>query len=667
MKKKSILGILTATAAFSMLTAVGCSHEQPKESSETKDKSSWVVSSPDESLKAKIGFEETGALYYTVSKGDLTVVDRSTLGFSIAEDDLNMISYETESSRTILNTYQNITGKHSEVKNYCNETVITFKAWDFYFDVTMRVYDDGYAFRYGIRGVAGGEGNITVLEEKTQFAIPEKSSTWIQAYISNKPQAGEFFSYEEAYNYRSSSNLSNIDVSMPFLYRVGKSDVYSLVTESQLIGSGFYGSFLREAEENEGKGILQTEHSPARKADPDNVIGYPFESPWRVGITGSLKTVNESELVEKVYDDAEYWKPDNYDSLSAEEQEIYNYDWVDASPSSWNWLLGGHNAASYDYNSQRKYIELSQKMGWGYVLLDAAWEYNHTAAEITSLVDYAHERNVKVLVWCNSLPDFANGKKEALTVKLDLWKRYGVDGIKIDFFDGQSATGQTHQGEDIETIKWYETIYQETAKRKMVVNCHGANKPTGERRIYPNVINREAIRGNEFTNIDSTITVNQMFIRGVIGPSDFTPVVNPLSKGTTMAHQLALAVLYESGSPTMADKMSTYLNNAELSDLFKSIPALRDDTLFLCGELDEYYCAAVKSGEDWFIAGICSVAETGISLDLSFLKDYYKGYLYEDDGNGGIKKTVSDVDSETKQNITMKPNGGFVYHLVKKG
>ena len=431
MKKKTILGILAATAAIGMLTAAGCAEEQREESTGTKDKLSWVVSSPDESLKAKIGLEETGMLYYTVSKGDLTVVERSTLGFSIAEDDLNMISYETESSRTILNTYQNITGKHSEVENYCNETVITFKAWDFYFDVTMRVYDDGYAFRYGIRGVDGGEGNITVLEEKTQFAIPEKSATWIQAYVSNKPQAGEFFSYEEMYNYRSSSNLSNIYVSMPFLYRVGKSDVYSLVTESQLIGSGFYGSFLRESEENAGKGILQTVHSPARKADPDNVIGYPFESPWRVGITGSLKTVNESELVEKVYDDAEYWKPDDYDDLSEEEKKIYNYEWVDASAASWNWLLGGHNAASHDYASQREYINLSQKMGWGYVLLDAAWESGHSAAEITELVKYAHERNVKVLVWCNALSDFGNGKKELLTIKLDLWKRYGIDGIKI--------------------------------------------------------------------------------------------------------------------------------------------------------------------------------------------------------------------------------------------
>ena len=57
------------------------------------------------------------------------------------------------------------------------------------------------------------------------------------------------------------------------------------------------------------------------------------------------------------------------------------------------------------------------------------------------------------------------------------------------------------QMEDKQTIQQYDDFYKIAAKHHMVVNCHGCNKPTGERRKYPNVINREAIRGNEMHNV----------------------------------------------------------------------------------------------------------------------------------------------------------------------
>ena len=633
------------------------------------DRQSWTVGSPDGSITTEVGIDGDGELYYTVEKDGVSVVDRSALGFTIEEDDFRLFTVESAEVSRITGSYDNISGKSSHVEYDCNELVLTLEAWDFYLDVYMRAYDDGYAFRYGIRAIDGGEGTITVVGENTEFAIPFGSTMWAQDYASTRPANGEFFSYERPFTRRQSTNNVGVTISMPVLYKLGGEDIYSLVTESGLIGSGFYGSFLKEAEGDEGTGIFGLIHSPAGIAYPDNVISYPFQSPWRVGITGSLKTVAESELVEKVYDDAEYWKPGDYDSLSEEEKETYNYDWVEPGVASWSWLIYtngyGDKRPQSDYNLHREYVDLAADMGWSYAILDGGWNTNLDVDNFMEFVEYAHGKGVKIIVWCDALRDFGNGNYDALCAKLDTWASYGVDGIKIDFFDGLDATNPAHKGEDIETIEWYETVYQETAKRRMVVNTHGCNKPTGERRIYPNVINHEAVRGNENVSVGSSSTINDLFIRAVVGPTDFTPVVTPLSSSITMGQQMALAVLFESGIPAMADYSNIYYQ-PNIRSFYSSLPSVRDETVFLCGEPDGYYCAAVRAGETWFVGGANSIVESTVSVDFSFLGEgSYEVEFFNDDGNGGVTRRRMTVNADTVQTVTMIANGGFAM-LVKK-
>ena len=668
MKKIKITAALLLSACFA-LGAAGCDGRNGNAASE--DRQTWTVASPDGSIQTEVGIDGNGELYYTVEKDGLTVLDRSSLGFTIEEDDFNLFTVKSAKISRVTGSYKNITGKHSEVAYDCNELALTLEAWDFYLDVYVRSYDDGYAFRYGIRAIDGGEGTVTVVSEDTEFAVPQGSAMWVQEYSSIIPSKGEFFSYESNFTRRQSTNNVGVTISMPVLYKLSGEDVYSLVTESDLIGSGFYGSYLKESDENSGTGIFQTVHSPAGVAYPDNVISYPFESPWRVGIAGSLDTIAESELVEKVYDDAEYWKPDDYDSLSEEEKAIYDYDWVEPGVVAWNWLIYtngyGEKKPQNDFNLQREYVDLAAEMGWEYTILDGGWNSGLNVDNFIDFVDYAHGKGVKVIVWCNALTDFGNGNADVLRTKLDIWKSYGVDGIKIDFFDGQNAINPTHQGEDIETIKWYETIYQETAKRQMVVNVHGSNKPTGERRIYPNVINREAVRGNENVSVGSTSTINSLFIRAAVGPTDFTPVVTPLSSGITMGQQMALAVLFESGMPSMADYSNTYLNNPRIIDFYKAIPSARDETLYLDGELDGYYCAAVRAGDDWFVAGANSIVENTVTVDFSFLGEgTFEVELFNDDGNGSVTRRKFEVTADNSETVTMIANGGFAMRIQKK-
>lgn len=647
-----------------LLTACG-----EKAEPNLSDRGNWTVTSPDGSIQSEIKMDAAGNLSYMVKKDDLTVVEQSALGFTIEEDDFRLLSIEKVTTHRVHGDYENISGKHESVTYDCNETMISFRGWDFYLDLTMRAYDDGYAFKYGIRAVDGSEGTMTVVSENTEFALPANTTVWAMPFSGISTGYGDnFFAYEGVYQYTRCDLLAGKYISMPMLYKIKGSDVYSLVTESGLIGSGYYGSYLKEAEENKGTGVLQTVPTPAGFMIDDNQIKYPFTSPWRMGITGNLATVVESELVEKVYDDVEYWRPDDYDTLSAEEQEIYDYDWVQPGVAAWDWLI--NTSSQQDYDMHTRYVELAAEMGWKYVIVDGGWDSGLDVDKFIKFVKDANAKGVKILVWCNSFPSFGFGRKEILEQKLDQWKSWGISGIKIDFFDGQNSENPKFYGEDTGTIAWYETIYQECAKRKMVVNCHGSNKPTGERRRYPNVINREAVLGNENDTVSASQVVNQLFTRAVVGPTDFTPVVNPLKTSMTMAANMAIAVLYESGAPSMADLEATY-RQVQISEFYKSIPARHDDTKFLCGELDGYYVGAVRSDENWFVGGVNAMIETSVTVDFSFLDPTktYEAEIFINDATSNKKviRRVVEITSQSKEMMKMVENGGFAIRLVPKG
>ena len=663
--KKLLKIIVSSILALCLCMPLFACSDGSKNASYVAEKD-FTLSSPDGSLVTKAGVDAFGQVTYSVEKNGVEIVGKSSLGFDIEEDDFGIMSFVGEKTRRVDGAYEPKTGKNSRVEYDCNELVLSLKGYKFGMDITLRNYDDGYAFRYGIYALDGSNGVMTVLSENSEFALPD-SQTWAMTYMSSTTDMNTF-SYEESYIRRSSTGFGEAEISMPFMYKLRSNDIYSIITESELIGSGYYGSFLQEQQSNRGTGVLQTVHTPACN-DPirDNKIEYPFKSPWRVGIAGDLKTVQESELVEKLYDDADYWKPDDYDELSDEEKKIYDYDWVDPDVAAWSWLSYNGTTEQYDYDLHYRYVDLAAEMGWTYYLIDAEWDFYFDEAKWFELVEYAHDRNVKIMVWMHIFLDSGNGNEDTIAERFAEWRRLGIEGLKIDFFDGQGAEYPDNYGEDVETVKLYETVYREAAKNKFLINCHGSNKPTGERRIYPHVINREAVRGNEFKDVDSTVTVNELFVRNVVGPTDFTPVVTPLSSGLTMGHQIALAVLFESGTPSMADKVDIYRDET-LSDLFKSVPAARDETVFLCGKPDEYYVAAVRVGDDWFVGGVCSLSEQTVEIDFSFLGDgNYTGVLYEDDIETDLIKTSSDtITKSSKKSVSMTFDGGFVYRLIKQ-
>ena len=143
-------------------------------------------------------------------------------------------------------------------------------------------------------------------------------------------------------------------------------------------------------------------------------------------------------------------------------------------------------------------------------------------------------------------------------------------------------------------------IYRDCAQNRLLVNVHGANKPTGEIRTYPNLLTREAIRGEEFGDNRYDQLTLAPIIRGAIGPSDYTPRITPTGN-ITYAHQLAIPVLFESGLPCMAGSVNQYKTLTGASFL-KNLPAAWDETVGLDTVPGKYITIARRSKDKWYLA-----------------------------------------------------------------
>lgn len=595
----------------------------------------WNLTSNDGKLAVNVYFYKQ-SMVYDVSYGGKEVVKKSSLGLKTENVDFtNGLTYINEKKTSDVEiSYTTITGKKAEVSTVYNELVVSLEKDYYNLDVIVRAYNDGFAFRYNLDcDYADSE---LINEEVSEFSLPVGS----QVTFQQADEWRDYFSYEEDYTTMlnsEKSGLQGVEAAMPVLYKT-PDNVWALLTESDIYGHDYIGSFLAAGKKD---GVLKT--IPSYGAEETVKVSLPFESPWRLGVVGGLDTVVESTLVEDVYDEVEYWKPDNYDELSEEEKEIYNYDWVTPGAAAWDWLMNQNTQS--DYTMHLEYLDFALENELKWIILDGGWNPGNPESIklYKHLVQTAHDNGIKVMVWGWAHNDC---NENTIVQKLDRWQELGIDGLKIDYFDGQSQD-TTDRVESQNTLKLTERLYQECAKRKMVLNCHGCNKPTGERRIYPHVFNREAIHGNEnLKNFSIYNMVNFPFIRGAIGPSDYTPTLVPTnSEQATIGSQMAMHILLETGSISLGDYLPVY-NDSIAKDFIVGLPDRFDDVKFLDGNVNDF-CTLMRKGisrgkvnkgtsdvEAYYVAGITLNART-FTVDLSFLEEgkQYVAEIYYDKVN----------------------------------
>jgi alpha-glucosidase len=299
----------------------------------------------------------------------------------------------------------------------------------------------------------------------------------------------------------------------------------------------------------------------------------------------------------------------------------------------------------------KRFIDFAAESGFPYFLIDAGWAYGSTPCcnadpktditrpepniDMPELVRYANKRHVGLLLWVH-WQHLAPRMDEVL----DTYARWGIKGIKVDFMNR----------DDQQVVDFYQRVAAATAKRRLLLDLHGAYVPAGLQRTYPSFITQEGVLGAEWNKMDRRVTPqhNLMlpYTRMLAGPMDYTPggfhnatpdtfsvrEVLPLTQNTR-GQELAKYVVYESPLQMVSDDPDAY-RDAPGFDFIKRVPTAWDETRFLSGEPGRDIVLARRQGRTWYVGAMTAdEAKDGGSqrVSLRFLPaGRYRATLWED-------------------------------------
>jgi hypothetical protein len=585
----------------------------------------WNLSSPNGALNVAV-FQSAPTpdaptqLFYQIQLRGVTVINPSPLGaqlFGDTNDFVGNLALRDVRDVVIDETYRMPSGKRAIHRNYANEKTLTFaNSAGQMVDIIFRAYDDGIAYRYHFHGA----GLRDLMDETTGFSVPPGATAWMQLYM---PFYENFYTRGVV-----GRDFTSGHYAFPALYTT--QGAWVMLTEAAVNGN--YAA-SRLVASGTADGVFRLGH-------PDMMLSatLPWVTPWRVAIIGQrLSDVVESVLVDNLNPPA----------------ESADTSWIRPGRVAWSWWSDSDSPRSLP--KQRSFVDLAQAMGWEYMLVDEGWD----SRWIPDLVTYANPRGVGVLLWARWTDLDTPDERAAL---LPLWKSWGIKGIKVDFMNSDSQT----------VMAFYDDISRATFEQRLMINFHGATIPRGQRRQWPHIMTYEAVRGAEYYKFRSLAdpttehTTTLPFTRNVVGPMDYTPVTfSARERITTAAHELALAVVFESGLQHFADAPRFYTSSVGRPFL-SAVPARWDETRLLDGYPGEFAVVARRHGDVWYIGAINAGAARNVSLSLAFLdQNRYAAYTYRDGANANeIIAQQGMIDPREPLMLNLPPNGGFAACLV---
>jgi alpha-glucosidase len=392
--------------------------------------------------------------------------------------------------------------------------------------------------------------------------------------------------------------------------------------------------------------------------------------PWRViGIAQEDTQLVESTLVYRL----------------APECALEDTDWIKPGKVAWDWwnwlnVWGVDFEAGVNSDTYKHYIDFASENGIEYIILDEGWSDTRdlTALKPTvnlkELLAYGKERGVGLILWCV----WCTLDRQRAEV-LPLFEQWGVAGVKVDFMDR----------DDQKVVAFYEGLAKDTAEHHLLLDFHGAYKPTGLRRMYPNLITREGVVGLEYSKwsdmSDPDYCVSIPFIRQFAGPMDYTPgamnnatkqnfravMHRPMSQGTR-AHQIAMYIVYESPVQMLADTPTAYRENPDCLDFIAKCPTTWDETKCLMGEVGKYVAVARQKGDAWYLGAMASWHKRTLDVPLDFLGEgEYEAVIVRDGINAdriGIDHihATKTVTADDTLEVRMTQGGGYAARFEKK-
>lgn len=662
------LVLLSSTAAFAApSTSAAQAHSAASASS---------VASPDGTIVLTLHTD--APLGYSITVDGKPALLRSRIGLELAGD-VGLGAkpvVQNVARRSVDQHWQNDFGKDREVRDHFNELTLTLRDSGRIFDVVARAYNDGVAFRLVLPKQPGMD-SFTVTRDATEFTFPGDERLWAgwnNAEGAARPEGGFIGSQEWRFAPARISTLNPaFKYGLPVLVQTPAA--YVAITESDLLDwSGMWlvpkpGDVTtlqiqlappipaqpwpsRSPSAADGAAV-NTAAAPIGAVQKGLVVATtPHNSPWRTFLIARKPyQLVESDLVLNL----------------ATPSQLADTSWIKPGMASWGtwWSATGQN----NLDTLKQYIQLAADMDWPYQLSEIG-----DKSIVPDLVEFARQRGVRVWLWFH-FNDFIDSA--VYTRDFPMYRKWGIAGLKIDFIDR----------DDQWAVKWYEDVARVAAENHLLIDFHGAFKPTGLERTWPNQITREGIQGNEYNKWSAKETPEHKatlpFTRGLAGPADFTPGgfldrqpsqfkignSNTQAQGTRSS-ELAMFLLIQSPFIVACDSPDHYrnLDGSYLPgmDFLKGLPTVWDETHGLAGEVGQYIVEARRNRDKWYLGAVSDRQARQLSVPLSFLgKGAWKVTIWQDAPDSDVNaehlvKVEKTVRSTGTLPLKLAPSGGAV-------
>ena len=638
----------------------------------------YTVTSPDASLKAEVTLDKE--ITYSVFKGTDCVLAPSEIAMQLSDGSAYDASVRLRkvSRSSVDRVLPAICYKKSQVRENYNELTLSFKT----FDLVFRAYDDGVAYRF----VSKAKGAFNVVSETAEFAFPADWNMWVP-YVRNHFETLEtqfFNSFENQYAYGPLSGWNKerlaflpLMVETPQGYKVNlmESDLmdypgmFLYNSDGDSVLEARFAAYPKEVKQgghNMLQGLVKAREGYIAKCDG------PTAFPWRIiNVSSEDKDVLENDLV---------WL------LGTPADSQADWSWIKPGKVAWEWwndwnITGVDFKAGVNNDTYKYYIDFASRNGIEYVILDEGWAVNKKAdlfqvvpeIDLEELVAYGAERNVGIVLWAGYWA-FERDMEKVCQV----YSKMGIKGWKIDFMDR----------DDQVMVDFYRRAAETAARYGQFIDFHGAFKPCGLNRTYPNVLNYEGVYGLEnmkWAKPDTdqvTYDVTVPFIRMAAGPMDYTQgaMLNagkdyrpdnsePMSQGTR-CRQLGMYIVFDSPFNMLCDTPIHYDREKECTAFIASVPTVWDETVALDGKVGDYVAVARRSSDVWYVGGLTDWEARTLELDLGFLGEgEWTVEMFSDGVNVGKNAAdykVSRLDAGKTLKVQMASGGGFAARITKK-
>jgi alpha-glucosidase len=600
------------------------------------------VTSPDGGVELRVLADDPSRLRWAVSFRGRPVLDPSPLGIVVDGVDLGAGATAGRADAYRADERFPWRGVHSTATNRYRGARLALRHAPSGTDFTLdaRVFDGGVAVRF----VVPGQGT-RVPDEAIAFVLPAGATVWSHDLRGH---------YEGSYERRDVSEVpAGQWAAPPVTFKLPAGAGYAAITESAVIdyagmalqatGDRTFAARLGHAHPASYPYTLRYgEENAKRLAQPAPTTGT-ITTPWRVVMIGrDLDALVNCDLV--------------HDLAPPPDPRLFPQGirtaWLRPGRAVWKYLDGGgENTLAV----AKEFSRLAGELGFEYQVVEGFWS-RFTEAELRELVDYSRQqgRGVGIWLWKHSRDLRTPEERRAF---LDHVRDVGAVGVKLDFFDHEAR----------EVMDLYRVLLREAAERKLMVNFHGANKPAGEARTWPNEMTREAVSGMERRSTpawaphDTTLP----FTRLLAGHMDFTPTLfGERRKETSWAHQIANAAVLGGPLLTYGAHPRALLDNPAV-EMIRSIPATWEETRVLPpSEIGELAVLARRAaGGQWFVAVVNGAAPRMLDVPLAFLsRGAHDALLVRDvaDDPAAVRVERSRATRGDTLRVALRPAGGFI-------